>query len=129
MQRRRGLFEERGARQAFWVLVALAAAGLTVRLWIDARANQNIRADVSRLAEQAAEAEARTSELTNRIARFSSSTYVEAEARLKLGLRAPGEHVVILSSAATGSAVARNVTTKPVSNPVRWYRYFFETEK
>lgn len=71
-----------------------------------------------------------------------TESYVEREARLKLGLQKPGESLVILknesSSRATddtsasrkrsGAEEQENTSQKPLANSSKWWYYFFNKQ-
>ena len=76
--------------------------------------------------------EHRKLELTEIIQRFQSAETLDREARLRLGLRKPGERVVILRDG--GNAPAWNAPQNfsgpsegavSTSNLTKWFRYFF----
>jgi cell division protein FtsB len=53
--------------------------------------------------------------------------FKEEEARLKLGLQKPGEKVVVISTPET-SLVDQKEKDKKTENPIKWWRYFFESK-
>ena len=60
--------------------------------------------------------------------------YFEEQARIKLGLKAPGEKVVVLTDQAEdpvslepGNGTEYRLKTKKASNPAKWFNYFFGT--
>ncbi len=94
--------------------------------------NQQIR----ELEAQVREQEARKAQLTDLIQYFSSPLFQEQEARQKLGKAKPGETVVIVPTSAGEPAAASPASTNApsgtaadavVSNPVRWWQYFFSS--
>ncbi|MCX6714993.1 MAG: septum formation initiator family protein [Candidatus Uhrbacteria bacterium] len=71
-----------------------------------------------------------------------TESYAEREARLKLGLKKPGESLVILRNEQTGTGantessknqqaddgVQANVAQKPLANSSKWWYYFFNKQ-
>lgn len=59
---------------------------------------------------------------------LSSEYYLEGEARAKLGMGDPGEHLIIVDlpdDPASSGVVAGIATDESISNPTRWWYYFF----
>ncbi len=89
--------------------------------------NQSIDTDIARLEAEAHALEARNLELVELLKRFETSGFLEREARLKLNLQKPGETVVVVErQARTTSTIAAGPRRETLSNPERWWRYFFD---
>lgn len=87
--------------------------------------------EISNLEQKAQDLEGRKSQLGVLASQIQDQSFIERQARAKLGLQKPGEHVVILEGvAATQTAWQIDVVTPPanapdtLSNPRRWWRYF-----
>ena len=52
-------------------------------------------------------------------------TYIEREARLKFGLKKPGENVFVVPDALLADTLSRQGEAIDLSNPERWWKYFF----
>lgn len=87
--------------------------------------NQQIRS----LQTQIDTLQQRKTQLSDLIQYFSSPLFQEQEARQKLGLAKAGEHVVIVplqdGGAAATNAQSTEAPQQHVSNPAKWWRYFF----
>jgi cell division protein FtsB len=62
------------------------------------------------------------------LSRLNSPGFVDKEARLKLGYQKPGERVLLLKDGVTTAAVDNSRAdngTSGLSNPQKWWRYFF----
>lgn len=60
------------------------------------------------------------------ISKLGTSGFVEREARVKLGYQKPGEQVLMLKDAQPGTAdTAPAADDSSLSNPQKWWRYFF----
>jgi len=60
---------------------------------------------------------------------MTDSDFVEREARLKLGLRRPGERVIVIEPEAGKRADERPRMDDGVGNAERWWFYFFERDR
>jgi len=93
--------------------------------------------EIQALEVQADELEGRNAKLKELARALQSSERLEVEARTRLGLRMPGEHVVVLTGLATtgswqGTLALDVVDEKPEverSNPQLWADYFFHPER
>jgi cell division protein FtsB len=91
-----------------------------------------VDSEIRALESQANELEGRNARLQNLAQTLQAPEHLEVEARSRLGLRQPGEHVVVLSGFATsgswpGQLAIDVVEEKPViqpSNPELWWSYF-----
>jgi len=61
------------------------------------------------------------------LSRLNSPGFVDKEARLKLGYQKPGEQVLLLedNAAAPLAPAQANVDESGLSNPQKWWQYFF----
>lgn len=86
-----------------------------------------LEADVARL-------EKRNNDLKDVIALLNSSSIQDKEARVKLGLQAPGEHVVLFPDRDASNEVtlpdSDTIRYIPIrdykSNPEKWFAYFWD---
>lgn len=111
-------------------LVAFFAIGVSREVF----RGQQVRQQVRRLQQKIAVEEERHTQLADLISYLSSQTFQEREARLKLGLKKPGERVLVVpgnndnvnsidgdAAQTTTGGTASAATT----NPGRWWQYFF----
>ncbi len=112
------------ANLAILLVVGMSTIRETYRGW-------SVDKEIQALEQKAAELEGRRSELAVFADKLQSPQYIEREARAKLGLQKPGEHVIILEgvSATTSEWTIEIVPPPPVavdtrSNPKRWWDYF-----
>jgi len=61
------------------------------------------------------------------LSRLDSPGFVDKEARLKLGYQKPGEQVLLLedNTAAPLAPAPNDINVPGLSNPQKWWRYFF----
>lgn len=97
----------------------------------------SVEKEISQLQQELTELEQQNIELSSLVEYFDSDTFKEEQARLKLGLQKPGESVVAvlgdsvdLDEFNSGSTnkLALNNSNENISNPQRWWRYFFSTQ-
>jgi len=100
--------------------------------------SMEIERDIRGLQERVASLQAKNLEITELSTAFQTESFIEREARLKLGLKRPGEEVVVVhaptSDASTPAAaaatpeqiIAEARELEPVANPVKWWYYFFD---
>jgi hypothetical protein len=92
-----------------------------------------VEREIEVLEEQARELEGRNKRLLELTDALQSEERMEVEARKRLGMKQPGEHVVVLDGFAASSSWQGNVPLDVVRvapetdepNPVQWFRYFF----
>lgn len=96
-----------------------------------------VEGEIEKLQEELAQLEHNNIELSDLIDYFDSSAFKEEQARLKLGLQKPGESVIAVLGDSTEDgrkeaesvALARGGEEENLSNPQRWWNYYFRTEK
>lgn len=91
-----------------------------------------VRKQISGLEVEIAQLEQQNSELSDLMDYFQSSSYLEKEAREKLGLKTNGENVVIIPQTSNNlnnvdnqETASAQTTSSQVSNPIKWKQYFF----
>lgn len=89
--------------------------------------NLEIERNIAFLEQENAHLEGEKLESLSVIESLSSEYYLEQEGRLKHGLAKPGEQLVIVYDAQAASVSGEDEdTASHISNPVRWYYYFFD---
>lgn len=100
-----------------------------------------IQKEIDALQAQADRLATRNSSLTELQTAIQTQSFIEREARLKLGMKKPGEEVVIIqekknpsadysfspvdSSDPLGLVLADEGSSLQISNPTKWWYYFF----
>ncbi len=108
------------------VVVGLLFAGFG-REYVRAR---SIQTDIAMMHARAEQLRAKNLELSDLATSLRTESNIEREARLKLGLKKPGESVVVVHDGTPGpdpnlmSALLPEKTS--VANPSRWWYYFFD---
>lgn len=104
--------------------------------------NYEIQQEISQLQAQADQLAAHNFQVQQLSQVMQTESYVEREARLKLGLSKPGEQLVVVGQKDANAApqpvqddpVAKNVTLDAppagsetaIANPKKWWYYFFD---
>ena len=102
--------------------------------------NSEIKREINMLEQQATSLESRNLDLLELNTAFQTESFIEREARLKLGMKKPGETVIVVKGAPTfaeASAGRQGGTEDPfavladepkrrVANPTKWWYYFFD---
>jgi cell division protein FtsB len=101
--------------------------------------SRSIQAQINELKASAQGLEARNIEISELRTAMQTEAFIEREARLKLGLKKPGETVVVVQDGQDGlepfiadpsdplGYVVDNLDDgRAVANPIRWWYYFFD---
>lgn len=121
------------------VVNAIIILFLGVSLGREVVRNQTINTEISALEVEAQELTARNIEISELKTAMQTESFIEREARLKLGMKKPGETVVVVQD---GNEVVQPLTgdeSDPlgyiigteelpivVANPSKWWYYFFD---
>ena len=105
--------------------------------------NRSIGSEIAQLQEQADSLATKNIEMMELKTAIQTESYIEREARLKLGMKKPGETVYIIqeqtedqSQAKTaedphdpfGLVIQDSQSTILVANPTKWWYYFFDKQ-
>ena len=89
--------------------------------------NMQVEQEISRLEQQASNLTDDRVKTLDLVKQLSSSYYLEQEARTKEGLAKPGETRIVLTEPATAASTeSSNIDPSTISNPMRWFDYFFD---
>ena len=109
------------------VLLVVIAVSFTKDFMRSRKVNQEIQA----LEDELSGLENKNIELNNLIKYFDSEVYAEKKARTELGLKKPGESVVIIPKNENEKNLQIELSDNSVkdSNVVKWWKYFFQKPK
>ena len=135
MTRRLSMRSGGSKHSASWWVV-LVAGSLIIVFAVDmAREtlkSRQVRRQIKTLRQAVAREEDRHRQLDQLIAYLASPTFQEREARLKLGLKKPGERVFVVPPGAVNSGgilesgqTVRSTVDEQQSMAQRWWQYFF----
>ncbi|TAL20526.1 hypothetical protein EPN90_00735 [Patescibacteria group bacterium] len=107
-------------------LVTLLAAVIFVGMGVGRMIVQNraLAREVAALAAEAETLESKNDELVELAKRVQTDSFIERDARLKLGLKKPGEDVLVVRRQGEASSTVQ-VAREEENNSARWWRYFF----
>ncbi len=140
----RGTFVERLLSWRFlFVVNFIIIVFLSLSLGKEVMRNNTIQSEISALQVQAAELADDNSNISALQSALESESYIEREARLKLGMKKPGENVVVIqdgdsvvtgrgtvvdSSDPLGLVISDSSTDIALANPTKWWYYFFNKQ-
>ena len=90
--------------------------------------------EIESLGLEISELENTNQDLNKLISYLDSDQFVEEQARLNLGLKKEGENVLIIKdptdfNKASGADDNDNLNSKNLSNPQKWFNYFFNQKQ
>lgn len=119
-------------------IVFLLAAFLGWTLGREYLQTRDIRREIAALQSQADALAARNIALSELQTAVQTQSFIEREARLKLGLKKPGEEVVVVQEGESGEGIGSDQqddplglvldaqsAKEPVANATKWWYYFF----
>jgi cell division protein FtsB len=120
-RKKQPFLKSRGFLVGGTIVAILIAFSASRELYTNHTMQQEIRA----LEEEAVLLEARRLELLGLAEKLESGEFLEREARLELGLRRPGEQVVVVQPRALGEG---RVDRGSRTNPQLWWDYFIHRD-
>lgn len=141
----RGTFLERIIRWRLLLVVnLLVMIFLGLALSREVIRSRVIGAEIQTLQVQADELAAQNMDLSELRTAMQTESYIEREARLKLGLKKPGETVVVIQEENArgqvgiegindpndplGYVISGDAQDEAVANPTKWWYYFFDKQ-
>jgi len=88
--------------------------------------NYQVDSNIKDLQNQISHLEGQNQEFSQLLDYLKSDTFVEQEAKLKLGYKKPGENLVIIPQDQLVNAPASENNKIETFNPARWWNYFFK---
>ena len=112
----------------FFLSCLLILAFVVVSFSKELMKTQEINQEIVELQGEISNLEERNVELTELLRYFDSESYAERKARMELGMKKPGESVVIVPDEAleVARADAERAEREDAPNVKKWWRYFFE---
>lgn len=141
MSQHRSPFIQRLIRSRFLIVVnLLVIIFLGISFGREVVRSRSIASEISALQAQADELTMSNQEMLNLQTAMQTESFIEREARLKLGLKKPGETVVVIQQ--EGSEDLSQIPEDPLDpldfviddatpqeelgNPLKWWYYFFD---
>lgn len=85
-----------------------------------------VNSEIADLQNDIIHLEKQNEDLGQLISYLKSDTFIEQEAKLKLGLKKPGENLVVIPGQADLESNNKEIQNIPETNPARWWAYFFD---
>ncbi|OGH69406.1 MAG: hypothetical protein A2754_02690 [Candidatus Magasanikbacteria bacterium RIFCSPHIGHO2_01_FULL_47_8] len=114
-----------------WFLAMMAVVLLLLGIAYTRAAYQNyqVQAEIKRLQGEAKRLEAKKMETIDALKYVRSNAYVEEKARTELNLVKEGEQMAVIAgtkiNSAAGQEKTKRVESSNISNPLKWWNYFF----
>lgn len=109
----------------------LAAVGfMTIAFAKAYYAHYKIEQEINQLKKAKELSQAKKFQMMELLDYVKSSSFVEEQAHTELNYVKPGEHLLIIktpTSSLTGAAPDNMISTSTISNPKKWWFYFFHT--
>lgn len=122
--------KKRGTVKTIVITVTVAAAFVTMSFGRELYNNYQVDQEISRLKEKTAALQAEKFSILSLKEQFSSQDFLEGEARIKMGLKKPGETAMIIPETqeeeVVTSGFANSLEPKEESNFRKWWNYFFD---
>jgi len=101
-----------------FLFILFALAKSTIR-------TQKVDMETTDLQKEIKQLENQNQELGQLIDYLKSDTFIEQEAKLKLGLKNPDEYLVVIPKQELGPETKTEVNNQQLTNPSKWWLYFF----
>ncbi len=117
----------------FLVVISVLLVLLTVSLVREFYRSYQINNEIAVLQQEIEALQGDNSELSEFVEYLKTDRYFQEQARLKFGLKTPGEKVVVLKggtqpvSESFDTTSSGSVSTRQKTNPSKWFAYFFES--
>jgi cell division protein FtsB len=109
------------------VLLCFGILGVGTRLIMETMRKRSIEHQVGELQTEADRLEAKRREILEMSERVTSQSFLEREARLRLGLQKPGEKTIIVEKVPTTREERGG--EQRANNFLKWWIYFFGTKE
>ncbi|MDP2708642.1 MAG: septum formation initiator family protein [bacterium] len=138
---KKNIFSKILYNQKFLTLLGLAAIILiSVPFAKNSIKQYRINKEINGLKKEISELQDKNSDLKNFVSYLESDQFAEEQARLKLGLKKPGEELTVIkkgdNEAPAGAVLPNNIFNIPgynkekpprlAANPEKWFYYFFK---
>lgn len=128
VQQRESLFFRIFSSKIFFVLVLIFSIYLAMNLYKDLNQRKKVKNEINNLTSQIDSVSKQNDELKNLISYFGTDDYIESFSREKLGLKKPGEKILVLPEENSNIEVDTTKTSEKsdfLKNLRAWWDYFF----
>lgn len=88
--------------------------------------SHQVNAEVTQLQDQISRLNKQNQDFNDLIKYLNTDTFIEQEAKLKLGLKKEDENVVIIPNSEINTKIDLPTSQTQASNPQKWWQYFFD---
>jgi len=88
--------------------------------------NYKVDTEIQDLQTEIKSLEGQNQDFSQLINYLKSESFIEQEAKLKLGLKKPGENMVVIPQTETNSDSNGEEKNEQLTNPAKWWFYFFK---
>ncbi|HNV96773.1 MAG TPA: septum formation initiator family protein [bacterium] len=127
IKQKESLFFRIFSSKIFFVFVLVFSIYLATNLYKDLQQRQRVKQEIKNLQNQINEVDKQNSDLKNLIGYFETDEYAESFAREKLGLKKPGEKIIILpkQEEIENNSSINEEKSRIYGNMRLWWDYFF----
>jgi len=122
---KKGRYQEIAFSIFLVVLIILGGAFLFISNWKINKRRQELISQINKLEEEIKQKEQQNLELKAGVSQITDQSYLEQEAREKLGLKKPGEEVVSVQKVETEQNKTEEVKKETINpwNPKNWWNW------
>lgn len=131
VKQKESLFFRIFSSKIFFALVLIFSIYLATNLYKDLQQRKRVKQEIENLKSQINDVDKQNSDLKNLITYFETDEYVESFSREKLGLKKPGEKIIVLPKEENLEQKSNNSEEEPIiyENIKSWWSYFFASKK
>lgn len=89
--------------------------------------SNRVNSEINDLQGEIGHLEKQNQDLSQLIDYLKSDTFIEQEAKLKMGLKKPGENLVVMPQNENPEAQNTSLLEANKTNPSKWWSYFFKS--
>jgi len=87
--------------------------------------NYQVKSEIEELKQEISRLEGQNQEFSQLINFLNSQAFIEQEAKLKMGYKKEGEHLVVIPNDQVKQGTESETAENELSNPQKWWFYFF----
>jgi cell division protein FtsB len=131
VKQKESLFFRIFSSKIFFALILIFSVYLATNLYKDLQQRKRVKQEIENLKSQINDIDKQNSDLKNLITYFETDEYVESFSREKLGLKKPGEKIIVLPKEENLEQKLNNNKEESMiyENIKSWWGYFFASKK
>jgi len=124
-KRKKSIFPDLLFSKFFLIFCVIAFLAVLFYLAKGTIRTYKVNTEIAELEQEIAHLENQNDGLAQLISYLKSDTFIEQEAKLKLGLKKPGENLVVIPQMGETQKIDTEKTSGEQTNPAKWWAYFF----